>query len=98
MNKEELEQNIETKYISIKQALVKSRTVLCAYLAGATSYLSTNGSELLKQLSDSLPQLQSVLDVKVFGWVSFIATIGTIYFKIKSTSIVGKKDESTTNN
>lgn len=98
MNKEELEQKIETKYISIKQALVKSRTVLCAYLAGATSYLSTNGSDLLKQLSDSLPQLQSVLDVKVFGWISFVATVGTIYFKIKSKSIVGKQDESTNNN
>lgn len=90
MNKEELEQSLEVKYISIKKALLTSRTVICGYVSAISGYLSNNGKDLLNQLSDALPQLQSVLDPHIFGYVSLISIVGAIYFKVKSTSIVSK--------
>lgn len=90
MNKEELEKELEVKYISIKKALLTSRTVICSYISGITGFFANNGKDLLNQLSDALPQLQSVLDPHIFGYVSLISIVGAIYFKIKSTSIVSK--------
>jgi len=86
MNKEEL----EVKYISVKKALLTSRTVICSYISAISGYLSSNGQSLLSQFSDALPQLQSILEPHIFGYISFISVLGAIYFKVKSTSIVSK--------
>lgn len=86
MNKEEL----EIKYISLKKSLLTSRTNICNYITGLSTYIALNGQTLLNQLSDALPQLQSVLDPKIFGYISLISIVGAIYFKVKSTSIVSK--------
>ena len=85
-----IKEELEVKYISVKKALLTSRTVICSYVSAISGYLSSNGKDLLTQLSDSLPQLQSVLDPHVFGYVSFLSVVGAIYFKVKSTSIVSK--------
>lgn len=92
-NENNNESSIILRIMSVKRALLTSRTIVFSYISAISGYLATNGHELLNQINDTLPQMQSFMNTSVFGWVSFIATISAIYYRIKTKTLVKKKDD-----
>lgn len=83
----------EVKEISIKEALIKSRTVICAYISITATIFKEYGQDIVSQLTTYLPQLREFLNPSVFGFITVITTLGTIYFYVISNKVVKKNEE-----
>lgn len=83
-------------HVSIKEALLKSRTVISAYVGIASDLFNRYGQDTISQLSTTLPSLREFLNPSVFGFISVVSSIATIYFYLVSNKVV-KNDKSVSN-
>lgn len=90
----------EVKEISIREALIKSRTVICGYLTIGITIFKEYGQDIISQLTTYLPQMREFLNPQFFGAITILTTLGTIYFYIISNKVVkkGKEDDKSNSN
>lgn len=78
----------EVVHISIKEALLKSRTVISAYIGIGADLFNRYGQDTINQLSTVLPQIREFLNPSVFGFISVVSSLATIYFYLVSNKVV----------
>lgn len=89
-------------HVSLKEALLKSKTVISAYVGISFDLFNRYGQDTITQLSATLPQIREFLNPSVFSFISVVSSIATIYFYLVSNKVVkntevAKKDESISN-
>lgn len=85
------EKEKEVVWLSVSQALKKSKIVLTQYVAIGSAAIAQYGQPLIDTINSNQEHIQLILDPKYFGAISILCGILTIYLKFTTKSLVGKE-------
>lgn len=80
-------------FYSAKQSLIKSKIIITQYVSIIAGLLQQYGPSVLSVFAENSAELQLLVDMKMFGAISVICAILTIYLKLTSKTLVGQPKE-----
>lgn len=83
MKLNEIDDVLISKYKSVRDIFIKSKTMFCQYTTIASSTFSFYGKDIISLFNDNSTQIQTVIEPKYFVLLTVFCGVLTMYFKYK---------------